>query len=154
MIRNSYWVLVFIFLLAPSLVSAGGIVIQNVDDVKRATGIAALQDGYYLRAEFVDVRRGTYSISRVWDAPPIFAEFSVKRGNGGYQFEGGNLHESLVSFALTKSGHIEGQSCFENFCIKTLKIKDSTHFSIIVNGIRQEFVLTKGLKQVEEAGSE
>jgi hypothetical protein len=119
-----------------------------------------LADGYYLRSEFVDQKTRTYSISSKWESPPIFSEFTVKRTTNGYQFEGGNLREGLVSFTIDnhgyvvsqpvdKPGTVENKPCFRKFCVSEIRILDAKSFLIMVNGKEQKFMSAAGFRRVE-----
>jgi len=88
----------------PSVVEAGGTDSKRISFVSNSK---SLTDGYYLLFEFVNQKVGTYSIAGKWEAPPIFSEFSVKRTTNGYQFEGGNLRESLLSFVVDSNGVVD-----------------------------------------------
>lgn len=108
-----------------------------------------LEDGYYLRKEFVDQASQTYSLAKYWDSPPIFSEFKVSRTRDGYELEGGNLRESLVEFAVDRIGKVTGRACFEDFCVENLGILSNESFEIVVKGRTQFFVSTKRLERAE-----
>lgn len=122
----------------------------------------SLADGQYLRHELMDSKARTYSFAQWWESPPIFSEFDVKRTTNGYQFEGGNLREGLVSFAIDKNGYVksepvdkpgvvENKPCFQKFCISEIRILDEKSFAIVVNGKQQKFLSTAGFRRVEPA---
>jgi hypothetical protein len=79
--------------------------------------LGKLTNGYYVLEKYVNLKKKTYSTTKGFDETPIYGAFEIDNSSNGTGFQGGNFREGLVFFDVTKGGAINGNTCFDRFCI-------------------------------------
>ncbi len=144
------WLIVVVILLVPVLgFAADTKEKQPTAKITDINKLGKLTNGYYVSEKYVNLKKKTYSTTRGFDETPIYGEFEIDNGSAGTGFQGGNFREGLVFFDVTKSGVVNGSTCFDRFCISEIKPIDEKSFTVKVNGKDQKFISTKGLKALK-----
>lgn len=142
------WMIVVVILLVPVLgFAADTKEKQTTAKITDISKLGKLTNGYYVSEKYVNLKKKTYSTTKGFDETPIYGEFEIDNGSAGTGFQGGNFREGLVFFDVTKSGVVNGSTCFDRFCISEIKPIDEKSFTVKVNGIDQKFISTTGLKE-------
>ena len=109
--------------------------------------LGKLTNGYYVLEKYVNLKKKTYSTAKGFDETPIYGAFEIDNSSNGTGLQGGNFREGLVFFDVTKSGVVNGNACFDRFCISEINPIDEKTFTVKVNGKDQKFLSAKGLKE-------
>lgn len=115
--------------------------VTNIDKLK------GLEEAYYYRLDYVDLKAKTYDIDVGWNSYPIFCDFRVKREGNEFRFAAGNFREVLSIFSIDNKGNVTGDTCFDTFCIENITIETTGRFSINLGSFKQEFISTSGLSR-------
>lgn len=107
-----------------------------------------IRDAYYLAPSLVNERKRIYSIQSAWESPPYAAEASIKRKGDRFHISIGDLHSTVIEFAIDKEGVVDRPPCMDGtMCVSEISIPDKDRMYIVIYGVKYQFVNVQGMKQ-------
>lgn len=124
---------------------------NNLKRIKlRQPGLKNVLDAYYLAPSLVNEPKRIYSIQSAWESPPYAAEASLKRHGDRFHISIGDLHSTVIEFAIDKEGVVDRPPCMDGtMCVSEISIPDKNKMFIVIYGVKYQFVNVQGMTEAD-----